>query len=108
MKAFDSSFKSFNVKTVAGGWKKLSIAENFTNRDGSSLQIEVGAKHLSDGLLRLMSILAQTSANSNVLLFDEIENGINPEFIEILVELLMKIDTQVIVTTHSPLFLNFI
>ncbi len=112
MKKFDESFDVFSIRTVKGGWKKLSIFEKFKKDEQNSHEhnntIEVSARHMSDGLLRLMSILAQSLNGNYVLLFDEIENGINPEFMELLVEILGAIDSQVIVTTHSPIFLNFI
>jgi predicted ATPase len=43
-----------------------------------------------------------------VLLFDEIEDGINPELVETLVDLLVTAPKQVIITTHSPMILNYI
>jgi predicted ATPase len=42
------------------------------------------------------------------VLFDEIENGINPELMQKLVALLLGAERQVIVTTHSPLVLNYL
>ena len=42
------------------------------------------------------------------MLFDEIENGINPELMQKLVQLLLGAKRQVIVTTHSPLVLNYL
>jgi predicted ATP-binding protein involved in virulence len=42
------------------------------------------------------------------VLFDEIENGINPELMQKLVQLLLEAKRQVIVTTHSPLVLNYL
>jgi len=42
------------------------------------------------------------------VLFDEIENGINPELMQKLVGLLLEAPRQVVVTTHSPLVLNYL
>jgi predicted ATP-binding protein involved in virulence len=42
------------------------------------------------------------------LLLDEIENGINPELIEFLVDSLVQAPPQVLVTTHSPMVLNYL
>jgi ABC-type branched-subunit amino acid transport system ATPase component len=39
------------------------------------------------GLLRLLAILSQTMTDNKILLFDEIEDGINPEIVEKLVDL---------------------
>jgi predicted ATP-binding protein involved in virulence len=43
-----------------------------------------------------------------LVLLDEIENGINPEIIEKLVDALVQSPQQVLVTTHSPMILNFL
>ena len=43
-----------------------------------------------------------------VLLFDEIENSINPEWIEALVDLLVESPKQIIITTHNPMVLNYL
>jgi predicted ATPase len=39
---------------------------------------------------------------------DEIENGLHPELIERLVKYLSQAKAQIIVTTHSPLILNYL
>ena len=62
---------------------------------------------MNDGLLRLMAILTQIESENKLLLFDEIENGINPELIEYLIDQLVGARHQVLVTTHSPMILNY-
>ena len=42
------------------------------------------------------------------LLFDEIENGINPELVEFVLDALVAAEQQVLVTTHSPMILNYL
>ena len=87
------------------GWKGLRVWENYS--PGSV----VDAAHLNDGMLRVIAILAQAYSRHKVLLFDEIENGVNPELVEKLVKSLMDLGEngkQVIVTTHSPMILNYI
>jgi predicted ATP-binding protein involved in virulence len=42
------------------------------------------------------------------VLFDEIENGVNPEITEALVDALVHSPKQLLVTTHSPLVLNYL
>ena len=42
------------------------------------------------------------------MLLDEIENGINPEIIEFLVDELVESTPQVLITTHSPMVLNYL
>lgn len=93
------------VKTSAlrAGWKKLFIHEQY-----SLGGMETEAHHVNDGMLRLLAILAQTWTDHRFLLFDEIENGINPEIIEKLVQQLLAAPQQVMVTTHSPMILNYL
>lgn len=60
-------------------------------------------------MLRLIAILAELQNEENhFLLFDEIENGINPELIEFVVDALTTCKQQVMVTTHSPMILNYL
>ena len=80
--------------------------ERVTEGYGGTLTVD--ATHMNDGLLRIMAILAQAQSTHSTLLFDEIENGIHPELVERLVDFLIHLDRQVIVTTHSPMVLNYI
>lgn len=102
----------FRVKTSKGGWKRLFVQEQFENATPfgvERLDMETEAAHLNDGLLRILAVLAQTSsAKSTFILLDEIENGINPEIIEQLMTLLVETKAQIVVTTHSPMILNYL
>jgi hypothetical protein len=102
LREFYPSLKDWTVKSLVYGWKNLRVTEDY----GGSLS--VNATHMNDGLLRVMAILAQAQSSHSFLLFDEIENGINPELVEKLVSFLVNLDRQVIVTTHSPMILNYI
>ncbi|WP_231854952.1 AAA family ATPase [Photobacterium profundum] len=84
------------------GTVKLEIEEKFAEKT-----IKTEARHINDGLLRFMAIFAQLTKKQSALLLDEIENGVNPELIEKLVDSLVAAKTQIIVTTHSPMILNF-
>jgi ABC-type multidrug transport system ATPase subunit len=55
-----------------------------------------------------MAILAQTATEHSLLLFDEIENGVNSELIEQFLDWLVDAHQQVLVTTHSPMILNYL
>jgi len=102
LKEYYPSLKDWTVKSLAFGWKNLRVTESY----GDKLVLD--ATHMNDGLLRIMAILAQAQSAHSFLLFDEIENGINPELVEKLVGFLIGLDRQVIVTTHSPMILNYI
>lgn len=91
------------ASSTRGGWKRLAIVEQFNGR-----QIETEARHINDGLLRILAILAQSQTDRSLLVFDEIENGMNPELVEKLVQTLLASRQQMIVTTHSPLILNYL
>lgn len=97
------NIKEFEIISSHNGWKRLEVSESYND-----IKITIEAKHLNDGFLRLISILAQLFTSKDFLLFDEIENGINPELIEFLVDILINSSHQVLITTHSPMILNFI
>lgn len=75
------------------------------------LREAVPSSQFSDGFTRILAIVTQieSSTNSNrVLLIDEVENGVHPELMGKLIEYLVRSNTQVIATTHSPLILNYL
>lgn len=91
------------TRALRSGWKELEITEHFGDQT-----IKSSARHINDGMLRLMAIFSQLDNTNAFLLFDEIENGINPELIEYLLDHLVKTDKQILITTHSPMILNFL
>lgn len=98
-----SQLESIDTRSLPSGFKELEIVEHFGNQ-----KLKSKARHMNDGLLRLMAILSQLESGNPFLLFDEIENGINPELIEFLIDRLVDADAQVLVTTHSPMILNYL
>lgn len=103
LKTFYPHVVDFKSTPIKGGWKRLSIVENY---NGKNIESEV--RHINDGLLRILAMLAQTMADQSTLLFDEVENGVNPEIVGKLVSLLANADQQIVVTTHSPMILNYL
>ena len=95
--------EDYRVEPTANGYYRLDIVEKF---EGKTVTNE--AKYLNDGVLRLIAIFAQLETPKSFLLFDEIENGINSELIEFIMDTLIASKHQVIVTTHSPMILNYI
>ncbi|MEI6262469.1 MAG: AAA family ATPase [Deltaproteobacteria bacterium] len=93
---------NLDVVSLRSGWKKLHISEKYV---GKVLFTE--ARHVSDGLLRMLAIFTQLCNDKSFILLDKIENGINPELIELLLDNLVQSPHQILVTTHSPLILNF-
>lgn len=94
---------ALNVKKSKGGWSRLELVEKFGDK-----KITNEAKYLNDGVLRLIAILSQLQSQESFLLFDEIENGINSELIEYLIDIIIDSKHQVMITTHSPMVLNYI
>jgi predicted ATPase len=96
-------FKHLDISSLRSGWKKLTVQEQF----GDTI-IKSEARHVADGFLRMLAVFAQLSKEQSFLLLDEIENGVNPELIEFLIDELVGASPQVLITTHSPMVLNYI
>ena len=99
---------SIHTKTLRAGWRQIEIKESFDEQKQGKMLLNSEARHVNDGMLRLLAILAQQYSPLGTLLFDEIENGINPELTEKLVDALVNSKKQIIVTTHSPMVLNYL
>jgi ABC-type lipoprotein export system ATPase subunit len=85
------------------GWRQLAIEEHY----GDQL-LRTEARHMNDGMIRLIAIMVELDSDARFLLFDEIENGTNPEVVEMLVRSLSSAKQQVVATTHSPMILNYL
>lgn len=97
--------EGFKVEHKVYGWKGLQITEHGT---GGNMVTEA---HVNDGFLRILAMLSQAYAKHKILLLDEIENGINPAVADQLMNFLVSLcheGRQVIVTTHSPVVLNYL
>lgn len=103
LRTFYPALIDLKVSSQRAGWKKLNVVEQF-----GSQRLETEARHINDGLLRVLAILAQTDSDRSLILLDEIENGMNPEIIERLVDVLVHASQQILVTTHSPMILNYL
>ncbi len=74
---------------------------------------KVSAYSASDGTLRFLAILAAlfSPSASGIYFFEEIDNGIHPNRVWLLMDLLqneaVRKDAQIITTTHSPQMLTF-
>ena len=76
--------------------------------------LRVPARVVSEGTLRVLGLLALSGAEAAPALvgFEEPENGIHPRRVQLIAELLRTRastgDSQLIVTTHSPVLLDLI
>jgi len=99
---FYPGVEKFGVKRAKFGWRRLLVNE-------AALKNPVSSAHVNDGLLRIIAVLSQRYSGKSFVLFDEIENGINQEVIgKLVAELESFGGKQVMVTTHSPLVLNYL
>jgi len=98
-----SRLATVGTKLLPSGDSLLEIQEVF---EGKTLVTEAG--HINDGLLRVIALLAELQAGPGLLLFDEIENGVNPELVDFVISQLVSSGPQIMVTTHSPLILNYL
>jgi len=103
LQKFYPALVDYKITSQRSGWKKLSVFEQFDVQ-----KLETEAIHLNDGLLRILAVLTQADADRSLLLLDELENGINQEIVETLVDTLLESPQQLLVTTHSPLLLNYL
>ncbi|HQU43757.1 MAG: hypothetical protein B7Z73_12425 [Planctomycetia bacterium 21-64-5] len=94
-----------NVVPVAGDCFEMF----FQRHDG----IEVPANLVSGGVLVTLAFLTMAELNGDLLLIEEPENGLHPARLQGIVEMLRRVcdlrpDSQVLLTTHSPLLLDFV
>jgi len=92
-----------SAKALRSGLKQLEIRESYGGKE-----VITEARHINDGMLRLIAILAELQGDGGVAVFDEIENGINPELVEFLIDAFTSAKRQVVATTHSPMILNYL
>ncbi len=101
--------KDVYTRALRSGWKQLEITEAYKGaRSGLVPAMTTEARHVADGMLRVIAVLSEIETDHRLLLFDEIENGINPELIEFVLDALVQASQQVLVTTHSPMILNYL
>ena len=121
LKVFYPQVSQISTTALRAGWKDLRVVEQYDSAQAVPSRLESDARQVNDGLLRILAVLSQVSISDasvrdpqigglgqSCVLFDEIENGINPELMQKLVKLLLGVKRQVIVTTHSPLVLNYL
>lgn len=119
-----SEFIGYNVKitttTIRPGWVEMFLEEVW-----DSNEIKVKKRYISDGLLRTIAfsaiitslsgktvVMSENYSSKGLIMLDEIEDGINPHLAEELTECFKKvakeIKRQVVITSHSPVILNYV
>lgn len=105
LKSIYPQVESWRTQPKQFGWKGLLVKEKGMGDH------EVTEAHINDGFLRVLAMLSLAYTSHRILLLDEIENGINPAVADELMDFLVSMTRegrQVIVTTHSPVILNFL
>lgn len=75
------------------------------------LSNEVSIDQMSDGTLIVLNILTYLVSNKYpIIAIEELENSIHPKLLQKIIRLIQNdfSDTQVIITTHSPVLLNMV
>jgi predicted ATPase len=89
----------------------------FTLNVSAKPPVTIPSEQASDGAMLLLAFLVLVYGNApDILLLEEPENGLHPSRLKMVIEILRRISTgeigykprQVILTTHSPLLLNFV
>lgn len=110
LKRFFPTLQSLRPVRSRFGWTEIQVVHRF-GRGGEDVVFK--ADQVNDGLLRLATIatLPYAGEGPKVIALEEPENGMHPRLLEKTVELLRsfrELGVQVIVTTHSPVLLNFV
>ncbi len=107
LKKFYPHMHRLRTKSGRAGWTEILLEEDY-KQPFFSLGLQTESRHINDGLLRILTLVAQVQTEHQILLFDEIENGINPELAGTLVSYLLEAEQQIMVTTHNPVILNYL
>ena len=77
--------QGLHAKSLRSGWKQIEISEEYEGPESGFLPAMITeGRHINDGMLRLIAVLAELQSDYRFLLFDEIENGVDNILIFIL------------------------
>jgi predicted ATPase len=106
------TLRGISLKSTQDSLKSLE----FTLVGNGRPFVTIPAAQASDGALLLTAFLSLAYGNTpEILLIEEPENGLHPSRLKLVIDILRKISTgevgnrprQVLVTTHSPILLNY-
>lgn len=88
------------------GWTELAIQREVMGLGRGAV---FGAEQVNDCVLRILALATAPYAMDGLclLIVEEPENGLHPRLLEGLLVLLRELPVQVVITTHSPVLLNF-
>ncbi|MFA4646776.1 AAA family ATPase [Pyrococcus kukulkanii] len=70
--------------------------------------LELAPPSISDGFYKALAILTAVYLKPPLLIIDEIENSLHPETLELIIDTLKESESQVIITTHSPVVVDMV
>ncbi|EEB73911.1 AAA family ATPase [Thermococcus sp. AM4] len=70
--------------------------------------LELAPPSISDGFYKVLAILTAAYLKPPLLIIDEIENSLHPETLELIIDTLKESESQVIITTHSPVVVDIV
>ena len=109
MRRLFPQMSNLSVSGKGWGWRTIQLHES------NGKEIVYNSEQMSDGVLRLLAIASLLYAESPppVLMLEEPENGVHPQLIREVVQLLRELtlrkpprNCQVFFTTHSPYVLD--
>ncbi|AIJ06350.1 hypothetical protein JH146_1508 [Methanocaldococcus bathoardescens] len=68
--------------------------------------VELSPPSISDGFYKTLLILTAIYLKPSILIIDEIENSLYPEALELIFDTLKDSESQIIITTHSPIVVD--
>ena len=101
LQKFFPSVTGLRIRKKQGGYCELRIRQQF-----GDTEIETAARQCSDGLLRVVGILAALNGSQSLICLDEIENGLSFDLTAALADELTASEKQILVTTHDMLLVN--
>lgn len=70
--------------------------------------LELAPPGISDGFYKVLALLTAVYSKPPLLIIDEIENSLHPETLELIIDTLRESESQVIITTHSPVVVDIV
>ncbi|WP_297552101.1 AAA family ATPase [Thermococcus sp.] len=70
--------------------------------------LELAPPCISDGFYKVLALLTAVYLKPPLLIIDEIENSLHPETLELIIDTLRESESQVIITTHSPVVVDIV
>jgi predicted ATPase len=110
MKRLYPTLSDISVSGKGWGWRTMRLHEGSNGKP-----ISFNSQHMSDGILRMLAVTALLYVDKipSVLTFEEPENGVHPQLIREVVQVLRELTLrkppnrcQVFLTTHSPYVLD--